>query len=204
VIDVSIRHENVALRVPRDIGRPPEEIFLRGRLRARRRRNGARHGLRPVTEHHHDPSGGIELDHHVRSLVDDPDVVLGIDTNTVGELESVVPFPDFPDERAVLIELEQPGVGAARVDEDMPLGIGRDTNRLAQVHAGRELQEGADLMRDFGDVLRFGLVLRNGRAGEQHGDDDEKERQASLHLSSPNDFQASAGLYTQGPAGSIS
>jgi len=122
----------------------------------------------------------------------------------VRELEPVVPFPNLADEGAVLIELEQPRVGAARVDKDMPLGIGRDTDGFAQVHAGRELQERAYLMRDFWDVLRFGLVLRKGRAGQQHGDDDGKERQASLHLSSPNNFQASAGLYTEGPAGSIS
>ena len=118
-----------------------------------------------MAEHHHDPSGGIELDDHVRSLVDDPDVVLRIDAHAVRELEAVAPFADLADVAAVLIELEQARVGAARVDEDMPLGVGRHANRFAQVQPGRELQKGADLMRDFGDVLRLRLVLRKDRAG---------------------------------------
>ena len=69
----------------------------------------------------------------------------------VRELEAVEALADLPDERAVLIELEQPRVAAARVDEDVPLGIGRDADAFAQVQIGRQLEEVRHrLVRDLG------------------------------------------------------
>ena len=46
-------------------------------------------GLRPAAQHHQDLSLWIELDDQVRSLVNDPDVVLRIDTPRVRELEGI-------------------------------------------------------------------------------------------------------------------
>ena len=112
--------------------------------------------------------GGIELDDHVRSLVDDPDVVLRIDAHRVRELEAVVALADLADVVAVLIELEQARVGAARVDKDVSLGVGRHAHGFAQIQAGGKLQEIRHrLVRDFGHVLRFGLGLRERRAGNK-------------------------------------
>ena len=55
---------------------------------------------------------------HVRPFVHRPDVVLRINTDTMGHLEVVEALTDLADEVAVLIELEQARVAAARDDED--------------------------------------------------------------------------------------
>ena len=76
-------------------------------------------GRRPSD--HRDVAFGIEPGDGVGAFVNDPDVVLRVDAHAVRELEVVRAFADLTDVDAVLIELEQPRVGAARVDEDMPL-----------------------------------------------------------------------------------
>ena len=118
-----------------------------------------------MPEHHHDSSRGIELDDHVRSLIDGPDVVLRVHTHRVRELEAVVPLADFANILAILIELEQTCVGAPCVNKNMSLGIGRNTDRFAHIQSRRKLQEvWYGLVRNFGHVLRFSLDLRENRA----------------------------------------
>ena len=93
------------------VGRPKR--YFSARRRRQRAVERARDRLRPSAEHHHDASLGVELDDHVRPLVDDPDVVLRVDAHGVRELEAVQALADLADVGAVLIELEQPRVAAA-------------------------------------------------------------------------------------------
>ena len=60
-----------------------------------------------AAEHHDDAALGIELDHHVRALVDDPDVVLLVDAHGVGERPGVQVLADLADELACRVELQQ-------------------------------------------------------------------------------------------------
>ena len=127
-------------RIPGHVGRPVEVVAGHAgsngrRWRARRRAPAPRHVRAPpppspsaprgaatagtvdrfrlAAHRHHDAALGIELDDHVRSFVDDPDVVLWIDAHRVREDEAVEALADLADELARRIELEQPR-GAAR------------------------------------------------------------------------------------------
>ena len=139
--------------------------------RAAARRAGA-HGdrFRLAAHHQLNAAVGIELDHLRRSAIDDPDVVLRIDAHRLRVVEAVDADADLADELAGLIELEQPRAGlvegarradrrvrraGARVDEDVPLRVGRDAGRLAQVDVVGQLQQiGVRVVGDLGDVLR--------------------------------------------------
>ncbi len=67
MVDVAVGDEDVALRVPADVGRTAQRVFLRRRRRTRgRARQHSQRGLGPAAKHHHDAAFGIELDHHVR------------------------------------------------------------------------------------------------------------------------------------------
>src|SRR5579862_8093222 len=139
IIAVTVRNENVPLRIPRDIGRTAERILLGGRRRTRSRGDGASNNLGSMAEHHHHAPLRIELDDQVGPFVDDPDVVLGIDAHRVRELKAVKPLAYLAQVFAVLVELEKAGVGAARVDKDVPLGIGGYADCFAQVQIRGEL-----------------------------------------------------------------
>ena len=66
-----------------------------------------------------------------------------------------------------MIELPQPRVGAAVIDEDVALGIGRDAHGFAERLAGGNLQEVRHRrVGDFGHILRGGLLLRPEGGGE--------------------------------------
>ena len=58
-------------------------------------------------KHLHSPVG-IELNHHAGHLIDNPDVVLRIDADLLGEHEAVDALSDLASEFPVSIELEQP------------------------------------------------------------------------------------------------
>jgi hypothetical protein len=104
--------------------------------------------LRLAADRHQHAAVRVELDDHVGHLVHDPHVVLRVDADHVREQESVDTDANFIDEGAFLVELEQPrtamrqdtraahrrrrGAGAC-VDEDVPLGVGRDARDLAEV-----------------------------------------------------------------------
>jgi len=182
VVAVAVRHEDVALGIPADIGRAAENIFLCGLVGAAGRRDDAVDGGRPAAEHHQDLALGAELGDHVAPLVHRPDIVLGIDTHGMRELEAVVALADFLEEVAVLVELEQAGRGTAVVDEDVPLGIGCDANGFAEVFAGRKLEEIRHRgVRYFRHVLGLGLLLRQGGSGTQHQGRGGKGRETALH-----------------------
>jgi len=76
MVDVAIRYEDVALRIPADIGGAREQIALVGRRVALRCRDDGLDGLWTAAQHHDDFALGVELDDHVRPLVDRPHVIL--------------------------------------------------------------------------------------------------------------------------------
>ena len=184
IIAVAIGDENVALRVPSHICRTAENVFLCGRVRAAGRRHGACDRRRPAAEHHKELAFRAELRDGVRPFVHSPDIVLRIDTDGVSEFKAVITLADFLDEVAVLIELPQPCVGAAVIDEDVALGIGRDPHRFAEKLAGRNLQEVRHRrVGDFGHILRRCLLLRERRSGTQHQSNSGYQRETALHWS---------------------
>jgi hypothetical protein len=72
----------------------------------------------------------------------------------VREFEAVIALADFLDEGPVLVEFEQARRVAAVIDEDIALRVCGDGNRLAQILAGRKLQEIRDGRE--GDVRHAG------------------------------------------------
>src|SRR6185295_5724744 len=97
---------------------------------------------------------GVELDDHVRALVDGPDVVVLVHAHRVRERPRVEALADLADELAVLVELEELARRAAvrrahravgaRVDEDVALRVDRDAGVLAEVQVRRQLEEVGD------------------------------------------------------------
>src|SRR5438034_1091890 len=90
----------------------------------------------------------IEFHDHGRHLIDDPEVVLGIDANLRGKQKPVESLANLAREFPVAIELKQPRsavregprrshrqrrMAGARVDEDLAARIGRDATDLAQI-----------------------------------------------------------------------
>ena len=87
----------------------------------------------------------------------------GIHPHRVRERKAVEPFADLAHVVPLRVEFEQARGLAARVDEDVSLGIGGDADAFAQVQVGRQLQEiRRRVERDLRNVLRFrpGVELR--------------------------------------------
>src|SRR5581483_4897094 len=150
-IDVPVADEDVALRVPGDVGRLPE-LPVHGRARrgdARPRPRFIRGFLLAAEDHRH-PAFRVEPDDHVRPFVHGPDVVVPVYAHRVRIRPRVKVFADLADEPAVGAEFEQlggtrPVSGARRVaageDEDVFLRVDRDAYDLAQMQVRRELEK---------------------------------------------------------------
>src|SRR2546430_2478633 len=96
---IAVGNEHISAGIPRNIRRPVEVVARNARAwrstatsasafptsslssAAGWRRNNQRFGF-PAQPHEY-TSIGIELDHHVRSLIDDPNVVLPVDADTM-------------------------------------------------------------------------------------------------------------------------
>jgi hypothetical protein len=172
-----------------------------GRNRRRRRQGGHAFGFRfPAEQQLHLPVR-IELDHHARQSIDDPDVVLRVDTDLLRHLKSVRILADLANELAGPIELEQPRpavrkrprrterhrrMSGARVDKHVALGIRRHAGGLAEVDVCRELQRIRRIERDF----RHGELRRERYADDQRGRD-RRSRQQLVLVS----HDRSSGLY---------
>ena len=122
-------------------------------------------GFLLAAEDHDHAAGRVELDDHVRAFVGDPDVVVFIDADGVGEGPGVEVVADLAEVVAVGVELEElrggcavGGAGgvAAGEDEDVALGVDGYAGSFAEVDVRRELQEVGDGVE--GD-LRDRLVL---------------------------------------------
>ena len=132
--------------------------------------------------HHHDAPLGVELDDHVRPFVDGPDVVVRVDADGVRELEAVQALADLAHERAVLIELEQPRVAAARVHEHVPLGVGRDADAFAEIQMRRQLEKVRHrVVRNLRNVLGLGLALSMERQACEHDGEQNHQLTAAAH-----------------------
>ena len=126
--------------------------------------------LRLAAKHELQPPVGVELHHHVRSGIDDPDVVLRIHAHLLREIHCVGALADFLDEFARLVELEEPrsavieralvaegrhGVAGARVHEQMAFRVGRHAGHFTQKRIGRQRQKiGVGVVADVGHGLR--------------------------------------------------
>ena len=155
--------------------------------RARGRVEAVRLG--PAAEEHGHAAPGVELDDHVGSFVDRPDVVFGIDPHRMRHRETVQAPSDLPHEGSRGVELEEPrGLAAPGVDEDVILRVPSDADTLSHVEVGRQLQE-VQLRpeRDLGRRrVGFGRRRRNvplgfdGKRAEQ-SNDNTQGRQRSHH-----------------------
>src|SRR5205823_14591856 len=84
---------------------------------------------------------------------------------------------------AVLIELEEAGLAAPRVDEHVPFRVGGDANPFAEVDVRRKLEEVRHrVVGDLRNVLGLGLRLRERRRGRDDCKrDDDANQSAALH-----------------------
>src|SRR5262249_54025154 len=138
-ISVSVADKDVACGVPTDVGWTVE--YVRLRFQGRSSGGKAVHHFRPSAEHHYDAAFRIELDDHVRSFTHAPDVVVAVDADGMRKFEPVQSGADLPDVITVLIELEQPGIAASRVDENVPFGVCGHADTFAQIQVWRQFQE---------------------------------------------------------------
>ena len=160
---------------------PPADCLQDGnarRLRRERQRRNAER-FRLAAQNHLRPPIRIELHHLGRHLVDDPEVVLRIDAHLLRLQQPVRILADLAEELAGSIELEQARsamrdgprraqrdgrIAGARVQEDVALGVGRDTRRFAHVNVERELeQRRVGVERDLGNRR-----LGGERGGRRH------------------------------------
>src|SRR5438552_1716170 len=156
-------------------------------MRALRNANGPTH-TKVVVD-------GLRLEVVVEDLVPDvgtvghPDVALPVNLESVRQVELTgfltgLLAAHLCTEAAVLIELPQPCVRAAVIDEDVALGIGRDPDSFAEKLAGRNLQQVRHRrVGDFGHILRRCLLLRERRSGTQHQSNSGYQRETALHWS---------------------
>ena len=170
-VAVAVRHEDVALGVPADVGLAVERIrFVRaGVLAAARHQRDLLQRIGPLAEHHQDLPVGAELRDDVGALVDRPDVVVLVDAHRVRERHAVAAGAELLDERPRLIELEEARLAAAREHEDVALRVGGDADGFTHVQPRGHLHEIHRVERDFRrDSLRFSRsrhVLGERRAG---------------------------------------
>ena len=125
-----------------------------------------------AAEHERHQALGIELHHHVRAFVDDPQVVVLVEADGVGEGEAVGVLAPLLDELVGLVELEQLGrlraarradVAAARVDEQVLLGIERDADGFADgVPRGHQRQRDRVVLNLRGVLFEFRLCRQRG------------------------------------------
>src|SRR5690242_6752608 len=118
-VSVAIGDENISGSIPGHIGGAIEVIsrdagavaasaatFAATTFSTRGRR-GDIDGLRFPAHSHEHVTIGIELDDHVRAFIHDPDVILRIHANGVGENETVKTLTDLTDILAALVEFKK-------------------------------------------------------------------------------------------------
>ncbi len=160
-VDVAVADVDVALGVPRDVGRLAE-LTRHGRPRRIHSlpRLGFVRRLFLPSEHQRHAPFRIEADDHVRALVDRPEVVVLVEADRVRVRPGVEALADFANEFAGLVEEQHlrrrravrgaAGAVRSREDRDLALRVDGDARRLAEIHAGRQLEEiDVGVERDF-------------------------------------------------------
>ena len=152
-VAVAVGDEDVPCGVPGDVGGTARRCTARARCGGGTPSTAS--GRRPSTIRTR-PSG-LNLMTMFDAFVHGPDVVLRVDAHRVREREAVEALADLAQVVALGVELEEARGLAARVDEDVSLGIGGDADAFAQVEVGRQLQEiRRRVERDLRNVLCFG------------------------------------------------
>ena len=104
----TIRDEDVACRVPRDICRTIEQVGLLSRAVSWPLRTGGNIDvLNFSSQQHRNAALRIELHHHGAHLIHHPDVVVRVNTDLRGDHETVSVLADLPDILAIAVELKQ-------------------------------------------------------------------------------------------------
>jgi hypothetical protein len=151
-IDVAVADISVSGRVPGHVCDLPECPVDGWRRRAWMRpwSVGLVRGFLLAAEHHHDPAVGIELDHHVRALVDGPDVIVFVDADGVGEGPRVEVMTDLAHELPVGVELQQlrrggavgrPACPTTGENEHVAFRIDRDPRHFTEIDVGGSLRK---------------------------------------------------------------
>ena len=110
-VAIAVADEDVVARIPRHVGGTAEVA-----VDMRRRRSATRQRLEVIglvgsflaaSQVQRHVAGWIELRHGLRALVDDPEVVVPVEPNTVAVAEAVNVLADLTDVFAGCVELEQ-------------------------------------------------------------------------------------------------
>jgi len=151
-------------------------------------------GFLLAAENHDDAAFGIELDDHVGTFVGDPDVVVFVDFDGVGEGPGVQVVADFAEKFSVRSEFEElrrsGGVGGARSvtareHEDVALGIDGSAGGFAEIDVRREFQDVRDGME--ADLWRLLSEKRNSYEKEQN-------KNRAFHVRQPREFKSSSRI----------
>src|SRR2546425_4760381 len=183
-IDVAVADVSVAGGIPRDVGDLAKHSIdgRKRRLDVLERLGAFIGGFLLAAEDHDDATIGIELDDHVRAFVGDPDVVVLIDFDGVGERPGVEVVADFAEEFSVGSKFEElrgsggvggAGGGAARENGDVAFRIDGDTGGFAEINIGGELQ-------GVGDGMEKGFWRLMGE--KRSGSKKEQNKNRSFHV----------------------
>src|SRR5579872_6223460 len=129
-VAIAVRDEDIPCGVPSDVGRPIKAVRL-GLTSWLLKQAWSR--LRTPAQKHLNPAFRIELDYHVRSFIDRPDVILWIDPNSMSKQEPIQALADLANESSVRRELKQVRCCASGKNENMAFRIRRHSNGLAQL-----------------------------------------------------------------------
>ena len=132
---IELQQARLALAVAlqhKDVARRPDDRLVRFVEQPQMPERMPFAGVALDAQHHFEPPGRIELVDQVGGNVGGPDVVVGVDPQTVRAFEHAV--AEAADEIAVGIEFHQRH-RPAMDDEDIALGVERDARRAAKVHA---------------------------------------------------------------------
>ncbi len=189
---------------PTSVGPVKRIGFVRLRCRALAGKVGQFfHRFGTTADRQHDAALRVELDHHVRPFVHNPDVVVLVDAHGVGEHETVQSLTDLANEDAVLVELKQACFAAARVHEHVTFGVRRDADGFAEIEIRRQFEEIRNrIVGNFRDVLRLGLALRRRGRARKRNNADGGERDKPFHKKASERMQSITKTAAGRPASS--
>ena len=147
----------------------------------------------------------IELHHHARHLIDDPDVVLRINAHLLRNEETIRILADLTNVLAAFVELEKPRssmeerprradgdtrMASARVNKNISPGIRRHATHFTKMNVGRGFQQIA---------VRIECDIRHRLSSERDGHQEycEQNKQRAFHEASLSHRRRFCGLRFQ-------